>query len=150
MDPLGITNHPVPPELDYRHYGFTEADLSRKFHLGSGILPQFLAKEGVSTVTLAEIIDKLKSTYSRHIGIEYGHINDRSMCDWIRQRFEVPVQYKYSKDKKLVILDRVIWSDSFERFVAQKYPSEKRFGLEGCETLIPGMKAMVLFLFTLD
>jgi 2-oxoglutarate dehydrogenase E1 component len=42
-----------------------------------------------------------------------------------------------------MILDRMIWSDSFERFVALKYPSEKRFGLEGGESLIPGMKALV-------
>ena len=42
-----------------------------------------------------------------------------------------------------MILDRLIWSDSFERFIASKYPSEKRFGLEGGESLIPGMKALV-------
>lgn len=46
-------------------------------------------------------------------------------------------------EEKRVIFDRLTWSDSFERFVASKYPSEKRFGLEGGETLIPGMKAMV-------
>jgi 2-oxoglutarate dehydrogenase E1 component len=81
------------------------------------------------------------------IGIEYGHINDRVACDWLRQRFEVPLRFKYSKEAKRVILDRLMWSDSFERFVATKYPSEKRFGLEGCESLIPGMKAMVCFCF---
>ena len=42
-----------------------------------------------------------------------------------------------------MILDRLIWSDSFERFVATKWSSEKRFGLEGCESLIPGMKALI-------
>ena len=77
------------------------------------------------------------------IGIEYGHIPDRVACDWIRKQFEVPVKYTYSKDQKMVILDRLMWSDSFERFVSTKYPSEKRFGLEGCESLIPGMKALV-------
>lgn len=65
------------------------------------------------------------------------------MCDWLRSKFEVPTRYAYSKEEKLKILDRLMWSDNFERFVAGKYPSEKRFGLEGCETLIPGMKAMV-------
>ena len=65
------------------------------------------------------------------------------MCDWLRSKFEVPLRYKYTKEEKLKILDRLMWSDNFERFVASKYPSEKRFGLEGCETLIPGMKAMV-------
>ncbi|KAJ3413112.1 2-oxoglutarate dehydrogenase E1 component [Chytridiales sp. JEL 0842] len=115
IDPLEINTNAASdaPELHYSHYGFKEADLDRKFYLGGSI------------------------------GIEYGHINDRSACDWLRQRFEVPVKYRYSKEKKLVILDRLMWSDSFERFVATKYPSEKRFGLEGCESLIPAMKAMI-------
>ena len=77
------------------------------------------------------------------IGVEYIHIPDRERCDWIRQRVEVPRPYKYTIEEKAMILDRMIWSDSFERFVASKYPSEKRFGLEGGESLIPGMKALV-------
>lgn len=77
------------------------------------------------------------------IGIEYVHIPNRDQCEWIRDRIETPVPYKYTVDEKRMILDRLIWSDSFERFVASKYPSEKRFGLEGGETLIPGMKALV-------
>ena len=78
------------------------------------------------------------------MGIEYGHIPDRVACDWLRQKFEVPVKYQYTKDQKIAILDRLLWSDHFEQFVSKKYPSEKRFGLEGCENLIPGMKALVL------
>jgi 2-oxoglutarate dehydrogenase E1 component len=78
------------------------------------------------------------------MGIEYGHINDRAACDWLRAKFEVPTKYKYSKDQKIRILDRLMWSDHFERFVSAKYPSEKRFGLEGCESLVPGMKALVI------
>lgn len=77
------------------------------------------------------------------IGIEYVHIPDRAQCDWIRARVEKPEPYKYTHDEKKMILDRLTWSDSFERFVASKYPSEKRFGLEGGESLIPGMKALV-------
>lgn len=85
----------------------------------------------------------MKQVYCGSVGIEYGHIADRASCDWLRQRFETPERFKYTKKQKLVILDRLMWSDSFERFVAAKYPSEKRFGLEGCESLIPGMKGMV-------
>ncbi|KAF9914743.1 2-oxoglutarate dehydrogenase E1 component, partial [Lobosporangium transversale] len=79
---------------------------------------------------------------SGSIGVEYIHIPDRDRCDWIRHRVEVPRPYKYTIEEKTMILDRMIWSDSFERFVASKYPSEKRFGLEGGESLIPGMKAL--------
>lgn len=78
------------------------------------------------------------------IGTEYIHIPDRAQCDWIRSRIETPTPYHYNVEQKKVIYDRLTWSDSFERFVASKYPSEKRFGLEGGETLIPGMKAMVI------
>ena len=77
------------------------------------------------------------------VGIEYIHISDRVQCDWIRTKIEIPKAYDYSIEEKRMILDRLIWSTSFELFVAAKYPNEKRFGLEGCESLIPGMKALV-------
>jgi 2-oxoglutarate dehydrogenase E1 component len=92
---------------------------------------------------LREIYELLKKTYSGTIGIEYGHITDRGACDWLREKFEVPTKYAYSKEQKMSILDRLMWSDHFEHFVSIKYPSEKRFGLEGCEALIPGMKALI-------
>lgn len=78
-----------------------------------------------------------------HIGAQYLHIPNRDECDWLRARLEVPDQWKYSTDEKRMILDRMIWSDSFERFIASKFPNEKRFGLEGGESLIPGMKALI-------
>lgn len=145
LDPLGITvgSHDAP-ELTPEHYGFTEADMDRKFYLGSGILPKFLEASGNKPQrTLREIIQFLRDTYCGSIGIEYGHIPDRKQCDWLRTKFEVPVKFKYGKEEKLSILDRLLWSDHFEKFVATKFPSEKRFGLEGCESLIPGMKALV-------
>lgn len=87
-----------------------------------------------------------KTGVASTIGIEYHHIPSRQQCDWIRQRLEVPQKFKYTQQEKKMILDRLIWSDSFERFVAAKWTSEKRFGLEGCEALIPGMKALVRLL----
>ncbi|KAF7730655.1 2-oxoglutarate dehydrogenase E1 component [Apophysomyces ossiformis] len=145
LDPLGIQHadlkHSSPPELQYSFYGFTERDLDRKFTLGPGILPAL--GQTNKELTLREIIDVLQKIYCGSIGIEYIHIPDRAQCDWIRSRIENPQPYKFSVDEKRMILDRLTWSDSFERFVASKYPSEKRFGLEGGESLIPGMKAMI-------
>jgi 2-oxoglutarate dehydrogenase E1 component len=77
------------------------------------------------------------------IGIQYVHIPDKEQCDWIRERIEVPKPWNYTLEEKRMILDRLIWSESFEKFIASKYPNEKRFGLEGCESLIPGMKALI-------
>jgi 2-oxoglutarate dehydrogenase E1 component len=67
LDPLGISNPDLNalPELSYKHYGFTDADLDRKFYLGQGILPNFLAQEGNKELTLREIIDRLKKTYCK-------------------------------------------------------------------------------------
>ncbi|CAG8602317.1 10368_t:CDS:2, partial [Dentiscutata heterogama] len=144
LDPLNIINpdpNSTPKELDPHYYGFSEKDLDRQFSLGPGILPGF-AGTGEKK-TLREIVECCKKIYCGTIGIEYTHILDRVQCDWIRERVEIPKPYNYSSEEKRMILDRLIWSDSFERFVATKYPTEKRFGLEGCESLIPGMKALI-------
>ncbi|CAG8472073.1 5523_t:CDS:2 [Racocetra fulgida] len=136
LDPLDIKNlSSIPKELDPQYYGFSKKDLDRQFYLGPGILPGFA--ETKEKMTLHEIVE------CGTIGIEYTHILDRVQCDWIRDRIEIPKPYDYSGEEKRMILDRLIWSDSFERFVSTKYPTEKRFGLEGCESLIPGMKALI-------
>lgn len=77
------------------------------------------------------------------VGIQYIHIPDKEQCDWIRERVEIPKPWNYTVDEKRMVLDRLIWSELFEKFIASKYPNEKRFGLEGCEALIPGMKALI-------
>jgi len=94
-------------------------------------------------MTLKEIIDACERLYCGSYGVEYVHIPDRGRCDWLRERLEIPVPYNYDVDEKRRILDRLIWSDSFERFLSAKFPSDKRFGLEGGESLIPGMKALI-------
>ena len=71
------------------------------------------------------------------------HIPDRARCNWIRERVETAEPRKFSPERKRLIVDRLDWSEIFESFLAAKYAAAKRFGLEGCETLIPGMKAMI-------
>ncbi|KZZ91296.1 2-oxoglutarate dehydrogenase, E1 component [Ascosphaera apis ARSEF 7405] len=148
IDPLGIRGdkeafgYSKPPELELSYYGFTEKDLNEEFELGPGILPRF-ATESRTKMTLREIIDACERIYCGSYGIEYIHIPDRNLCDWIRDRFEIPTPYRYSTDEKRRILDRLIWSSSFESFLATKFPNDKRFGLEGAETLVPGMKALI-------
>ncbi|THZ58220.1 2-oxoglutarate dehydrogenase-like protein E1 component [Aureobasidium pullulans] len=148
IDPLGIRNeasqfgYSNPPELNLDHYNFTETDMEQEFSLGPGILPRF-ATEGQNKMKLKDIIAACERLYCGSYGIEYIHIPDREQCDWLRARIEVPQPYKYSVDEKRRILDRLIWSSSFESFLATKYPNDKRFGLEGGESLIPGMKALI-------
>ncbi|EMF10576.1 2-oxoglutarate dehydrogenase E1 component mitochondrial precursor [Sphaerulina musiva SO2202] len=144
IDPLGIKdlNKSTPKELELKTYNFTEKDMDMELTLGPGILPRF-AKDGREKMTLREIIDACERLYCGPYGVEYIHIADREQCDWLRERVEVPQPYKYSVDEKRRILDRLIWSSSFESFLATKYPNDKRFGLEGGESLIPGMKALI-------
>ncbi|ORY80001.1 Thiamin diphosphate-binding protein [Protomyces lactucae-debilis] len=144
LDPLEISNvdKTKPNELTLEHYGFTQADLSKEYTLGPGILPRFAA-DGREKMTLKEIVEACEKLYCGSYGVEYVHIPDRDQCDWLRERLEVPEPYKYSQDEKRRIMDRLIWSDSFERFLSTKHPNDKRFGLEGCEALIPGMKELI-------
>ncbi|KAF9231404.1 thiamine diphosphate-binding protein [Melanogaster broomeanus] len=146
LDPLGIMDVALtdvrPPELELSHFGFSERDLDKEIALGPGILPHF-ASEGRKTMTLGDIIATLKGTYCGPVGIQYIHIPDQEQSDWIRERIEIPKPWNYSVEEKRMILDRLIWSESFEKFIATKYPNERRFGLEGCESLIPGMKSLI-------
>ncbi len=75
------------------------------------------------------------------VGIQYVHIPDKEQCDWICKCIEVPKPY--TLEEKRMILDHFMWSESFKIFIASKYPNEKHFGLEGYESLIPGMKALI-------
>ena len=95
------------------------------------------------TRTLREIVTRLREAYCGSIGYEYMHIPDRDRCNWLRERIETPNKQKFSVEKQLHTYDRLAWSEIFESFLANKYAAAKRFGLEGCETLVPGMKAMI-------
>ena len=66
-----------------------------------------------------------------------------AQVNWIREQIETPEAVVFSKEQKLRMLDRLCWSDHFEAFLAQKYATAKRFGLEGCEGLIVGMKELI-------
>jgi 2-oxoglutarate dehydrogenase E1 component len=57
------------------------------------------------------------------VGIQYVHIPDKEQCDWIRERVEIPKPWNYTVEEKRMILDRLIWSESFEKFIASKYPN---------------------------
>jgi hypothetical protein len=75
--------------------------------------------------------------------MQYMHVPDRAKCNWLRERIELPSPFQFSPERKKMILDRLAWSDMFETFLANKYAAAKRFGLEGAESLIPGMKTLI-------
>lgn len=75
--------------------------------------------------------------------MQYMHMPNREKCNWLRERIELPSPYSFSPERKRLMLDRLAWSDMFETFLANKYAAAKRFGLEGAESLVPGMKALI-------
>ncbi|CRK95808.1 CLUMA_CG009261, isoform C, partial [Clunio marinus] len=143
LDPLGINSADLddktPPELLYTHYRFEEHDMDRMFKLPSttfiGGKEKFLP--------LREILNRLENAYCNKIGVEFMFINSLEQCNWIRERFESPNAINYSNDEKRLILARLTRATGFEAFLAKKFSSEKRFGLEGCEIMIPAMKEVI-------
>nr|VZI39082.1 unnamed protein product [Spirometra erinaceieuropaei] len=94
-------------------------------------------------LTLREIINRLENAYCKSIGVEYMFINSLTKCDWLRKHFETPGIVSLTKDEKRLLLQRLVRSSMFEEYLAKKWSSEKRFGLEGCDVLIPAMKTVV-------
>uniref|UniRef100_A0AAR2IJB7 oxoglutarate dehydrogenase (succinyl-transferring) n=1 Tax=Pygocentrus nattereri TaxID=42514 RepID=A0AAR2IJB7_PYGNA len=85
----------------------------------------------------------LQTSYCGHIGMEFMFINNVEQCQWIRQKFETPGIMKFTDREKRTLLARLVRSTRFEDFLARKWSSEKRFGLEGCEVLIPALKMII-------
>ncbi|EOD48905.1 putative alpha-ketoglutarate dehydrogenase complex subunit protein [Neofusicoccum parvum UCRNP2] len=131
----------IPAELELSHYGFTDADLDCSFPLDGTSLPNFA--HGRQSITLREIVSKLEESYCGSVGVEYTHIPDREKQEWIRSRLEVPQPARFSSEEKKELLRGLASASSFEKFIATKYPVEKRYGLDGGESLVPGMKALV-------
>ena len=129
IDPLGLPRA-VPPELDSVHYGFTEADLERRFSCETMYCHGFLA--------LREIIGRLRNTYCRSIGVEYMHIDDLRIRRWLQERREpTENRIQMSRKEQLRILTRLTDAVTFEEFIRKKFVGAKSFSLEGSESLIP-------------
>ena len=151
LDPLGIHSYrsvEAPPELDYKHHGFTDADLDRPLNLlgkTSGGNAGFLDILGSGRVnsTLRQVVANLQKTYCSSLGVEYMHMGSREKTNWIRAQVETPKWMKFSKEKKMHIYERLCFADQFEKFLANKFNTAKRFGLEGGEACVPGLKCMI-------
>ena len=136
FDPLGVREKPVIPELDPQHHGLTEADLDTVFDTGS------LA--GPERATLREILDILKATYCSCVGAEYMHITNTEEKRWLQQRLERErCSPELSPEVKRRLLERTIAAEALERFLHTKYVGQKRFSLEGAESLIPLLDGLV-------
>jgi 2-oxoglutarate dehydrogenase E1 component len=95
------------------------------------------------SITLRQVISNLQKTYCSSLGVEYMHMGSRDKCNWIRSQVETPKWMQFSKEKRMHIYERLCFADQFEKFLANKFNTAKRFGLEGGESVIPGLKCMI-------
>jgi 2-oxoglutarate dehydrogenase E1 component len=129
VDPLGAPK-PRLPELSPEYYGFDRSDMDREFSCrsmcGEGVLP------------LREILARLQTTYCRTIGVQFMHIDDSAVRDWLQLRMEsVQNRVALSREEQLRILTRLTDAEIFEEFIRKKFIGAKSFSLEGSESLIP-------------
>lgn len=130
LDPLKQYQRPNVPELEPAYHGLSASDLDTEFNTGSLAAPERLP--------LREIIDIIRSTYCNRIGAEYMHINETEQKRWVQQRLEGSrARSVYSSEQKRHILDRLTAANSLEEYLHTKYVGQKRFSLEGGESLIP-------------
>jgi len=136
LDPLHLDPRSPSPELELAYYGLSERDLNNTFPAGD------LA--GGKQMRLRDIIALLKDTYCGHIGPEFMHITDSARKHWIQKRLEtVRSTPDYDVDTRKHIFGRVMHAEEFERFLHTRYVGQKRFSLEGGESLIPMLDALV-------
>ncbi len=124
------------PTLAYENFGLADSDLDTRFNAGEIL--------GIGPSTLREIIDHLQRIYCDAIGVEYMYIRNHERLKWVQNWLNVNDNHPiYSPDKKKNILRKLNEAVSFETFLHTKYVGQKRFSLEGNESLIPALDAMV-------
>jgi 2-oxoglutarate dehydrogenase E1 component len=130
IDPLRRRQRPHIPELEPAYYDLTDADMDTVFNTGSFIGPE--------QATLREIIQALKDTYCATLGVEYMYLSSRVEKRWIQERLE-PVRSRpnFPPDYRKHLLERLTAAEGLERYLHTRYVGQKRFSLEGGDTLIP-------------
>ena len=164
IDPLNLSNMSIDAakKLIIRSVQVQESDLDTVFQLPAttwiGGNVRFFAKKFLThfnftnfslqekALPLREIISRLEKVYCGSIGAEFMHICNLDEVNWIRERLETPGALQLTSDEKRLLLARISRAAGFENFLAKKYSSEKRFGLEGVEMMIPGIFGFCLIL----
>ncbi|MEQ1577240.1 MAG: 2-oxoglutarate dehydrogenase E1 component [Hyphomicrobium sp.] len=136
LDPLGLADRSVHKELKPETYGFTEADLDRPI-----FIDRYL---GLETATVRQILQILRRTYCRKIGVQFMHITSPAQKSWIQQRIEGEEKgVHFTEQGKRAILKKLIEGETFEKFCDVKYTGTKRFGLDGGEAMLPALEQII-------
>lgn len=133
--------NPIRPRKDRNarlalsDFGFSDADLETEFYSG-----KFL---GLGKAKLKDIYQKLNELYAGSVGIQYTYINDVKKYEWVEKHFEEFMQQEFTFDQKKRTLYKLNYGVIFEKFLNTKFIGQKRFGLEGGESMIPGLDALL-------
>jgi len=129
VDPLGLPR-PIPAELTPEFFGFTEADMDLP------VYSETFQYDG--PLTLGKLLERLRNTYCRSIGVQYMHIDNLSVRRWLQRRMEATQNHlQLTREEQLRILTRLTDAVTFEEFIRRKFPGAKTFSLDGSESLIP-------------
>jgi len=138
IDPLGLYKGVDNPTLELSYYGFTQEDMQKTFDVGTY---KALNKQ---TATLSEIYDSLRQVYCGTLSFEYMDIMQLEEVTWMQECIEQDwAHHQFDKATKLRILDRLIVADGLEKYLGSKYVGQKRFSLEGGDSLIPMLDMIV-------
>lgn len=136
LDPLQLNPRKPSPELQLSYYGLKESDMDTEFPTGD--------LTGPGRMPLREIESLLKQTYCGSIGPEFMHITDSARKHWLQERLErVRSTPSFDEDTRRHIFNRVMKAEEFERFLHTRYAGQKRFSLEGGESLIPMLDELI-------
>nr|WP_240922334.1 2-oxoglutarate dehydrogenase E1 component [Oleiagrimonas sp. C23AA] len=136
LDPLGLAEKHTPPDLDLPFHGLSEKDLDTEFDTGT--------YGGDSRLKLRELWTRLKATYTRTIGAEFMHISDHEQRRWIYSRLEKAAgDPGLNTDERLRVLERLTAAEGLERYLHTRYVGQKRFSLEGGDSLIPMLDEVI-------
>jgi 2-oxoglutarate dehydrogenase E1 component len=136
LDPLGMRETKLHPELDPVSYGFTVADMDRPIFIDNVL--------GLELATMAEIVAIVQRTYCGTFALQYMHISNPEEAGWLKERIEgYGKEIAFTKNGRKAILNSLVEAEGFEKFLHVKYMGTKRFGLDGGESLIPAMEQII-------
>ncbi|MFM2343764.1 MAG: 2-oxoglutarate dehydrogenase component [Pseudomonadota bacterium] len=139
LDPLHRQERPNIPDLDPSFYGLTESDMDKVYSTGN----TYFGKENMS---LRELLQKLRQTYSSSLGAEFMHTSDQNQKRWWQQRLEsIQSTPSFNPEQKKHILERLTAAEGLERYLHTKYVGQKRFSLEGGESFIPCLDEVIQY-----
>ncbi len=136
LDPLGLQGARQHPEFDPHFFGFTDADLDRPIFIDNVL--------GLESATMREIEGILKRTYQGTFALQFMHLQDPEPKRWLQERIEgYGKEITFTQEGRKAILNKLVETEGFEKFLHVKYTGTKRFGLDGGEALIPAMEQII-------